>query len=102
MKIQNMFQKDINRDINGVIKVSQNDDNSLRQEDVYKRQVLGSLFAHTKNRLQYFYNIVLTEGKGVTRFHPRCAIDFFQGSKEMCIRASYTPALSLRRSICAG
>ena len=32
MKIQNMFQKDINRDINGVIKVSQNDDNSLRQE----------------------------------------------------------------------
>ena len=32
MKIQNMFQKDINRDINGVIKVSQNDDTSLRQE----------------------------------------------------------------------
>ena len=32
MKIQNIFQKDINRDINGVIKVSQNDDNSLRQE----------------------------------------------------------------------
>ena len=32
MKIQDMFQKDINRDINGVIKVSQNDDNSLRQE----------------------------------------------------------------------
>ena len=32
MKIQNMFQKDINRDINGVIKVSQNDDKSLRQE----------------------------------------------------------------------
>lgn len=32
MKIQSMFQKDINRDINGVIKVSQNDDNSLRQE----------------------------------------------------------------------
>lgn len=32
MKIQNMFRKDINRDINGVIKVSQNDDNSLRQE----------------------------------------------------------------------
>lgn len=32
MKIQNMFQKDINRDINGVIKVSQNDENSLRQE----------------------------------------------------------------------
>lgn len=32
MKIQNIFQKDINRDINGVIKVSQNDDKSLRQE----------------------------------------------------------------------
>ena len=32
MKIQNMFQNDINRDINGVIKVSQNDDNSLCQE----------------------------------------------------------------------
>ena len=32
MKIQNMFQKNINRDINGVIKVSQNDDNSLHQE----------------------------------------------------------------------
>ncbi len=32
MNIQNMFQKDINRDINGVIKVSQNDDNSLHQE----------------------------------------------------------------------
>ncbi len=32
MKIQSMFQKDINRDINGVIKVAQDDDYSLRQE----------------------------------------------------------------------
>ncbi len=32
MKIQNMFQKDINRDINGVIKVAQDDDRSLKQE----------------------------------------------------------------------
>lgn len=32
MKIQTMFQKDINRDINGVIKVAQNDPESLRQE----------------------------------------------------------------------
>lgn len=32
MKIQNMFQKDINRDINGVIKVAQNDESSLQQE----------------------------------------------------------------------
>jgi hypothetical protein len=32
MEIQNMFQKDINRDINGVVKVSQNDEKSLRQE----------------------------------------------------------------------
>ena len=32
MKIQSMFQKDINRDINGVIKVSQDDKASLKQE----------------------------------------------------------------------
>ena len=32
MKLQTMFQKDINRDINGVVKVAQNDDNSLKQE----------------------------------------------------------------------
>lgn len=32
MKIQHMFQKDINRDINGVIKVSQDDEKSLEQE----------------------------------------------------------------------
>lgn len=32
MKIQNMFQKDIDRDINGVIKVMQDDDRSLEQE----------------------------------------------------------------------
>lgn len=32
MKIQNMFQKDINRDINGVIKVAQDDEQSLKQE----------------------------------------------------------------------
>ena len=32
MKIQKMFQKDINRDINGVIKVSAIDDKSLEQE----------------------------------------------------------------------
>lgn len=32
MKIQNMFQKDIDRDINGVIKVSQDDQESLKQE----------------------------------------------------------------------
>lgn len=32
MKLQKMFQKNINRDINGVIKVTQDDDNSLQQE----------------------------------------------------------------------
>jgi energy-coupling factor transporter ATP-binding protein EcfA2 len=32
MKIQSMFQKDINRDINGVIKVTQDDEQSLVQE----------------------------------------------------------------------
>ncbi len=32
MKIQNMFKKDINRDINGVIKVAQDDEQSLIQE----------------------------------------------------------------------
>ncbi|CAK7023800.1 MAG: hypothetical protein EUB_02247 [Eubacterium sp.] len=32
MKLQNMFQKDINRDINGVIKVAQSDESSLQQE----------------------------------------------------------------------
>ena len=32
MKIQTMFQKDINRDINGVIKVAQDDEKSLHQE----------------------------------------------------------------------
>ncbi|MGI1658237.1 MAG: BREX system P-loop protein BrxC [Desulfitobacterium sp.] len=32
MKIQNMLQKDINRDINGVIKVAQDDEHSLVQE----------------------------------------------------------------------
>ncbi len=32
MKIQSMFQKDINRDINGVIKVAQDDEQSLQQE----------------------------------------------------------------------
>ena len=32
MKIRDMFEKDIDRDINGVIKVSQNDKESLRQE----------------------------------------------------------------------
>lgn len=32
MKIRNMFQKDINRDINGVIKVAQDDEQSLIQE----------------------------------------------------------------------
>lgn len=32
MKLQNMFQKNINRDINGVIKVAQNDEKSLEQE----------------------------------------------------------------------
>ena len=32
MKIQRMFQKDINRDINGVIKVAQDDEQSLIQE----------------------------------------------------------------------
>ena len=32
MKIQNMFQKDIDRDINGVVKVSQSDQHSLEQE----------------------------------------------------------------------
>lgn len=32
MKIQTMFEKDINRDINGVIKVRQDDEHSLQQE----------------------------------------------------------------------
>ena len=32
MKIQSMFQKDINRDINGVVKVAQDDERSLKQE----------------------------------------------------------------------
>ena len=32
MKIQSMFQKNINRDINGVIKVAQDDEQSLVQE----------------------------------------------------------------------
>ncbi|MEA4898703.1 MAG: BREX system P-loop protein BrxC [Christensenellaceae bacterium] len=32
MKIQSMFHKDINRDINGVIKVAQDDERSLQQE----------------------------------------------------------------------
>ena len=32
MKIQSMFQKDINRPINGVIKVGQDDDAALKQE----------------------------------------------------------------------
>lgn len=32
MKIQDMFKKDINRDINGVIKVTQDDEKSLEQE----------------------------------------------------------------------
>ena len=32
MKIQPMFQKDINRDINGVVKVAQDDEKSLHQE----------------------------------------------------------------------
>ena len=32
MKLQTMFQKNINRDINGVVKVAQNDEESLHQE----------------------------------------------------------------------
>ena len=32
MKIQNMFQKDVNRPINGVIKVMQTDEENRRQE----------------------------------------------------------------------
>ena len=32
MNIRSMFQKDINRDINGVIKVAQDDEGSLYQE----------------------------------------------------------------------
>jgi hypothetical protein len=32
MNIQTMFKKDINRDINGVVKVAQNDERSLKQE----------------------------------------------------------------------
>lgn len=32
MHISEMFKRDINRDINGVVKVDQNDDNSIRQE----------------------------------------------------------------------
>lgn len=50
MKIQGMFQKDINRDINGVIKVAQDDEQSLVQElDEYiitkeLRRHFGTLF----------------------------------------------------------
>lgn len=32
MKIRSMFAKDINRDINGVVKVAQDDERSLSQE----------------------------------------------------------------------
>ena len=32
MKIQSMFQKDIDRDINGVVQVSQDDQRSVKQE----------------------------------------------------------------------
>ena len=32
MKLQSMFQKSINREINGVIKVAQDDEKSLQQE----------------------------------------------------------------------
>lgn len=32
MKLRSMFQKDINRNINGVVKMDQNDEASLRQE----------------------------------------------------------------------
>ena len=32
MRIQDMFERDINRDINGVVKVAQEDDASLEQE----------------------------------------------------------------------
>ena len=32
MKLQNIYQADINRDINGVIKVAQNDEHSMEQE----------------------------------------------------------------------
>ena len=37
MKIQSMFQKDINRDINGVVKVAQDDEKSLTLSGSYKR-----------------------------------------------------------------
>ena len=45
--------------------------------------VPGGLLAHAEDRLQYLHNIVFKEGKGVPRFHPRCAIDFFKGSAEL-------------------
>ena len=47
MKIQNMFQKDINRDINGVVKVSQSDQHSLEQEEnnALRHQLLERLQA---------------------------------------------------------
>ena len=32
MRIQDMFEKDINRSINGVVKVAQDDDASIRSE----------------------------------------------------------------------
>ena len=32
MQLQNIYKSDINRDINGVIKVAQNDEKSIKQE----------------------------------------------------------------------
>ena len=50
MKIQSMFQKDIDRDINGVVQVSQDDQRSLKQElDEY-------IITNGKHAIDYFAN----------------------------------------------
>ena len=60
MKIQSMFQKNINRDINGVIKVAQDDEQSLVQElgesvRLYDQQELLSLLAQAGFAADYCY-----------------------------------------------
>ena len=47
------------------------------------KPVPGSLFTHAEDRLQYFHNIVLKEGEGIPRLHPRRTVDFFKSSAEL-------------------
>ena len=42
------------------------------------KPITGSLFTHTENEPEHFYNIVLKEGKAVTGFYPRRTVDFFK------------------------